>query len=100
MSALYALACEGYDEHTRRHFGPPDREVALKTGEYVRMDDIPGYFRDQALVNAVLFYLRYKRMGLPYGPWGQNPNVLVEIVDVLEPLDRLYHPDKGGIPVA
>ena len=56
------------------------------------MDDIPSYFVDQNLVSAVIFYLRYKRMGMPYSGWGETPNVLVEIVDTIEPLDSLYRP--------
>lgn len=91
LIALYSLACEGYDEHTRRHYGGADRTVDLKSGVTVRMDDIPSYFRDKYLDSAVRFYLRYTKMGLPYQGWGTNPNVLVEIVEVLEPLDRLYH---------
>lgn len=91
MIALYSLACEGYDEHTRRHYGGADRTVDLKSGVTVRMDDIPSYFSDKDLVSAVTFYLRYTRMGMPYAGWGDNPNLLVEIVEVLEPLDRLYH---------
>ncbi len=92
---MYSLACEGYDGHTRRRYGGAERTVDLRSGIAVRMDDIPSYFQDQDLVSAVTFYLRYKRMGLPYGGWGETPNVLVEIVDTIEPLDRLYHPNNG-----
>ncbi len=88
--------CEGYSEKTRRKFGGKDRTVDLvKSGITVKMDEIPSYFEDKSLVSAVMFYLRFKRMGLPYTGWGSNPNVLVEIVDTIEPLDRLYHPRKG-----
>lgn len=93
---MYSLVCEGYTENTRRRFGGSDRTVDLvKSGITVRMDDIPSFFSDKLLVSAVMFYLRYKRMGLPYAGWGNVPNMLVEIVDTVEPLDRLYHPRKG-----
>lgn len=91
---MYSLACEGYDEHTRRRYGGADRTVDLKSGVTVKMDDISSYFRDKDLVSAVIFYLRYKRMGLPYCGWGETPNILVEIVDTIEPLDRLYHLER------
>lgn len=92
---MYSLACEGYNENTRRHYGGADRTVDLRSGVMVRMDDIPSYFQDHDLVSAVNFFLRYKTMGLPYQGWGNNPNVLVEIVEIIEPLDRLYHPERG-----
>ena len=47
---------------------------------------------DIEALSAVQFYLRWKRMGMPYGPWGMNPNKLVEVVDLLDPLDGFYHP--------
>ena len=47
---------------------------------------------DEDAASAVSFFARWKRMGFPYGPWGENPNPLVEVVDLLEPLDRLYNP--------
>jgi len=31
-------------------------------------------------------------MGFPHGHWGNNPNRLVEVVDLLDPLDKIYHP--------
>lgn len=94
---MYSLACEGYTEHTRRHYGGADRTVDLRSGVTVRFDDIPSYFRDEYLDSAVWFYLRYKSMGLPYPGWAACPNILVEIVDVLEPLDRLYHPKRDWL---
>lgn len=95
MSALYSLVCEGYsEENTEHHLGGHDRTVDLRSGATVRMDDIPSMFRDRGLVSAVLFYVRYTRMGMPYQGWGSNPNILIEIVDLLAPLDRLYHPRR------
>lgn len=48
--------------------------------------------QDIEALAAVQFYLRWKRLGLPYGSWGVNPNKLVEVVELLEPLDMFYHP--------
>ena len=31
-------------------------------------------------------------MGLPHGAWGENPNKLVELVELLAPIDEFYHP--------
>lgn len=67
--------------------------VMLKTGEWVRAAEIVGKISDEDALSAISFYQRYKRMGMPYGPWGMNPEKLVQVVDILEPLDRLYHPD-------
>jgi hypothetical protein len=58
----------------------------------VKLDDIPGLFHDRDAVSAILFYNRWKIMGFPHGPWGDNPNRLVEVVDLLDPLDKIYHP--------
>lgn len=88
---------EGFTEKTKRHYGRADRTVDLRSGACVRMDEIPSYFHDSDLVSAVIFFIRYQRMGMPYQGWGTTPNVLVEIVDTLEPLDRLYHPKRPMI---
>ena len=69
-----------------------DREVRLKTDEWVRAYEIPGMLEDIEALSAVQFYLRWKRMGMPYGPWGMNPNRLVEVIELLDPLDGFYHP--------
>lgn len=47
---------------------------------------------DQDAISAINFYSHFKRLGMPYGPWGINPNILVQIVEVIGPLDDLYHP--------
>ena len=82
---------EGYTDEYKPS-GPEDRETMLKSGVWVRVYDIPGILRNVDALSAILFFRRWQKMGLPYGPWGMNPNVLVEIVDLLEPLDRFYHP--------
>lgn len=92
MTALYSLWSEGYSADYRRRYGRPDRTTTLKSGVTVRLDDIPGLFKDQLALSAIRFYLRFKRMGMPYQNWAENPNALVQVVDLLEPLDSLYHP--------
>ncbi len=56
------------------------------------MYEIPGILKDEDALSAIRFYQNYKRMGMPFGAWAYNPNKLVEIVELLAPLDELYHP--------
>jgi hypothetical protein len=49
-------------------------------------------FGDTYLLSCIRFYERWKIMGYPFGPWGFNPGVLVDVVDTLAPLDNFYHP--------
>lgn len=90
--ALYCVMCEGYTSEYRRLYGKPDRTTILKCGLEVRLDDIPDLFKDTYLASCIRFFNRWKTMGYPYGPWGLNPGVLVEVVDTLAPLDAYYHP--------
>ena len=64
----------------------------LKTEKWMRAVDIVPMITDPKALSAISFYQRYKRMGMPYGSWALNPEKLVEVVDLLEPLDRFYHP--------
>ena len=64
----------------------------MRTERWVSAAEIEKTLHDEEALSALQFYSRYKRMGLPYGPWGENPKLLIEVVDVLEPLDRFYHP--------
>lgn len=88
--ALYSLLCEGFTKD-HKHTGPDDRKRQLKKIE-VLDKDIPSIMTDEEAISAVNFYQRFKRLGMPYGPWGINPNILVQIVEVIGPLDDLYHP--------
>ena len=54
--------------------------------------EINAALTDDEAASAIRFYQRWKRMGMPYGSWALNPERLVEVVDILEPLDRFYHP--------
>ena len=65
----------------------------LKTGEWIRVYDIPAIMRNPDAISAFNFYQRWKKMGMPFGSWGYNPNIFAEVVDLLEPLDRFYHPE-------
>ena len=64
----------------------------LKTEKWMKAVDIVPTITDPDSLSAIGFYQRYKRMGMPYGSWALNPERLVEVVDILEPLDRFYHP--------
>ena len=87
--AVYALLAEDYtaDYDTLDE----KRMVKLKTGEWIRASEIVKISDEDAL-SAIGFYQRYKRKGISYGSWALNSEGLVEVVDILEPLDRFYHP--------
>ena len=88
---MYSLLLEGYTA-SYSPLGGEDREIHLKSGIWVKAVDVKGMLEDIDGLTAVEFYLRWKRLGMPYGPWGVNPNRLVEIIDILEPVDSIYHP--------
>lgn len=85
------MRCEGYTDEYEPS-GPEDRETMLKSGVWVRVHDIPCLLRDADALSAISFFSMWQRLGMPYGPWGENPYPLVEVVDLLEPWDRFYHP--------
>ena len=66
--------------------------VMLKTEKWMKAVDIVPTITDPDVLSAIGFYQRFKRMGMPYGSWALNPERLVEVVDILEPLDNFYHP--------
>ena len=88
---MYSLLSEGYTADFSP-VGSLDREIRLKNDIWVKAQEISGMLQDIEALAAVQFYLRWKRLGLPYGSWGVNPNKLVEVVELLEPLDMFYHP--------
>ena len=65
--------------------------MVLKSGQKVRAYDIPMILNDKDALSTVRFYQRYKLMGMP-DKWGDCPNRLVVVVELLAPLDELYHP--------
>jgi hypothetical protein len=84
---------EGYTRDYRRTYGGTDRKIALKGGEVVRISDIPALFDDEDALFCLDFYSHYRMMGMAYGGgWAQQPARLVEIVRLLDPLDRKYRP--------
>jgi len=56
------------------------------------MDDIAGLFKDELAVSAVRFHRRFMSLGMPYRDWADCPNRLVQVIELLDPLDKLYHP--------
>lgn len=91
------MCYEGYDAGFKQVLGPDDRETELKSGIWVKRNDIPSFFQDELCTSALDFFIRWQRMGFPYGPWGENPNILVEIVETLEPIYRLYNPPRSPL---
>jgi len=86
-----ALVNEGYNEQFEPS-GDTDREVELKTGQWVNVWDIPGYFQDQEAIEAVRAFRRFQRLGWPYGPWGNNPAPYVSMMETLMAVEERYHP--------
>lgn len=75
-------------------YGDPERTAVLKSGIEVRLDDIPGILAEDELCESALqFFWEFKIMGWPYqGGWATIPARLAQVVKILEPLDRIYHP--------
>ncbi len=90
----YSLLSEGYTASYKRVYGNSERTTVLKSGHEVRLDDIAAILSDSGdAYDAIAFFLRWKMMGWPYrGGWAEQPARLIEIVELLDPLDRLYHP--------
>ena len=90
----YSLLSEGYTASYKRVYGNSERTTVLRSGYEVRLDDIAGILSDaEDACDAIAFFLRWKMMGWPYrGGWAEQPARLFEIVELLDPLDRLYHP--------
>ncbi len=90
----YSLLAEGYTASYKRVYGDPGRTTVLRSGHEVRLDDIAGILSDAGdACDAIAFFVRWKMMGWPYrGGWAEQPARLIEIVELLDPLDRLYHP--------
>ena len=67
--------------------GGPDRVIFLKSGLALESNEIINSLHDLDAYKALVTYGRYKRYGLPFGPFGQNPNKLIEAFDLL---DQVY----------
>lgn len=89
------MICEGYNAQYKRKYGFCDRTLELKNKDLVELDSIAEILNDEFAASSFLFYQKWKRQGYPYaGGWAEIPAKLVEIIDLLEPLDQLYHPDQ------
>ena len=91
IKALYSLLCEGYGAGYNP-IGGPDRMIMLENGIWLKASAIKEILNDDECYRAIHLFQRYQLMGLPYGFWGNNPNKLVELVELLMPLDQHYHP--------
>lgn len=72
--------------------GDAGREVELKTGQWVKVWDIPKMFEDREAMESIMEFRRFQRLGWPYGPWGLNPAPYVDLMDTLMRVDEIYHP--------
>lgn len=88
---LLALINEGYTAEYEPS-GGPDREVELKTKQWVNVWDIPALFQDQEAIRDIIAFRRFQRFGWPYGPWGMNPAPYVELMEALSKVEEVYHP--------
>lgn len=66
--------------------------IQLDSRIWVRAGDIKSLLEDIECYKAIRLYERFNLMGLPFGAWGDNPNKLVELIEILKPLDQHYHP--------
>ncbi len=49
--------------------------------------------KDKDAISAVRFFRTFSDCGFPYGSaWAYNPNMCVEIVEMLMPLKNIYQP--------
>lgn len=80
-------------------FGNSDRTITLKSNIEIKLDEIPNYFKDEEALKALAYFQRWQRIGLPYANWADCPNWYVELVDMLQPLDRLYNPPVPSINI-
>lgn len=91
IATLLALINEGYTRDYEPS-GDADREVELKTKQWVNVWDIPKLFADREAIEAVKSFRRFQRLGWPYGPWGINPAPYVDLMETLMAVDEIYHP--------
>jgi len=66
----------------------------LKSGHEVLLDEIPALLaKDELAESALVFYWEYRTMGWPYKlGYAEHPARLKQVVETIEPLDRIYHP--------
>lgn len=83
--------CEGYDADFKHKYGKSDRTVLLKSGAEVSDKDIHDVYRDESSVMDISGYLRWTMLGFARD-WADVPNRFVQVVEMLKPLDDLYHP--------
>jgi hypothetical protein len=70
-----------------------DREVYLKKPNlWIKRSEIVEALHDDEAAEMIGFYRKFQIMGMPYGSWGNNPNRLVEIVTILDPIEKAYNP--------
>lgn len=91
IATLLALVDEGYTAEFEPS-GDADREVKLKTGQWVNVWDIPEYFKDQEAIEDLRAFRNFQRLGWPYGPWAMNPAPYVDVMQELVAVDQIYHP--------
>ena len=70
------------------------REIYLQKPKlWIKASEIPAILKNEAGLEAIQFFLRFKRYGLPFsGGWAEQPERLIEIIDILDPVDSIYHP--------
>ncbi len=72
--------------------GDADRVVELKTGQWINVWKIPGLFNNEAVIQDIIAFRRFQRLGWPLGPWGIHPAPDVELIEAMLVVDEKYHP--------
>jgi len=88
---LLALVNEGYTPEYEPS-GDADREVQLKTGQWIKVWTIPDLMQNETAIQDVRAFRRFQRLGWPYGPWGNNPAPYVELIEAMMAVEEKYHP--------
>lgn len=73
---------------------PDDRSVYLEKPDlWFTGKEMKESKKDKEALSALRFFKTYVECGFPYGPaWASNPNICVEIVELLTPMKNIYQP--------
>lgn len=86
---------EGYDADYEPQFGNAEREVALKSGIFVRLSDVPLILKDGEMIGFYSYYRRFRKFGFHRANWGEVDNITVEAMEIFTDLQEIYFPERS-----